>query len=347
MNKKFLVFAVVTLLVILAAAYLAGQRAPQTSVETTMLYPDLLDRINDIDRIDIRTADGHTLILKKADAWVIGNRDDFPALSGRIRALVVNLARLKVLEQKTSNPELYPRLQVEGSEDKPGKSTLLRLKAGNGETLVDLVIGKRREGNTPALYVRRGGEATSLLVAGVLEAEATPVAWLDKEILSIPADRIHSLSISHADGETLLLDRAAADKKNLKLHDIPAGQQPKSQVTLNSYLSLLEELRLRDVRARDQLQQDGPLDEAVITTFDGLRVTLRHGLQDDKQKIFTSFDVAVDGDADEIDETVRKEAAELQQRLGHWAYLLPGFKTRILERRLAELLQPIPEQKEK
>ncbi len=342
MNRKFLVFAIITLIVIVAAGYLAVQRAPQTTVETTLLYPHLLDRINDIDRIEIHTASGQTRILKKADHWVIGNRDDFPAVFGRIREMVVNLARLKVLEQKTSNPELYPRLRVEGTVDKPGSSTLLRLWTGNGETLVDLVIGKRREGKTPALYVRPAQQAASLLVAGGLEVDARPAAWMDKDIMSIGADRIRALVIRHADGETLRLDRPAADKKNLTLHDIPAGQQAKSQVTLNSYLSLLEELRLRDVRARASLNTEKPGDEVVITTFDGLRVRLRHGLLDDHQQQFTTFDVSVDDQNGKPDDKVRDEAAKLQRKLGHWAYLLPGFKTRMLTRKMADLLKPIP-----
>lgn len=346
MNKKFLVFAIITLGVIVAAGYLAVQRAPQTTVETALLYPHLLDRINDIDRIEIKTADGQTRILKKADHWVIGNRDDFPALFSQIRQLVVNLARLKVLEQKTSNPELYPRLQVEGTQDKPGKSTLLRLQTGDGATLVDLVVGKRREGKTPALYVRPVKQAASLLVTGVLEADAAPVAWMNKDILSVSADRIRSVSIRHANGEQILLDRLhVKGKKNLTLHDIPSGQKPKSQVTLNSYLSLLEEVRLRDARARASLKTDGPIDKTVITTFDGLRVTLHHGLLDDHKEQFASFDVSVDEQNGQVDAKVRKEAATLQAKLGHWAYLLPSFKTRMLTRKLADLTMPIPAKK--
>ena len=47
------------------------------------------------------------------ETWTVAERDNYPADTGRLRKLLLELAEARLLEEKTSNPELYDRLKVE------------------------------------------------------------------------------------------------------------------------------------------------------------------------------------------------------------------------------------------
>src|SRR5690554_4141837 len=102
-NKKLFILAIITLVVILAAGIAAQMRAPQTTVEKELLFPQLAGQINAVNSVTIQSHDGTVSLKQNNGQWVLESSDNYPALFNKIRAMLINLAELRIAEQKTSN----------------------------------------------------------------------------------------------------------------------------------------------------------------------------------------------------------------------------------------------------
>jgi hypothetical protein len=146
-NNKLLLFSAITVIVILAASITSKLQAPQVKREKELLLPELASRINDVTAITIKGSRRNVDLQKQNDIWIIKNADDYPAVFEKVRDTVISLSTLKVIAEKTDNPEFYSRLDVEGPEVADSRSLLLTLKDTSGKTMTSIIIGAPRHSN--------------------------------------------------------------------------------------------------------------------------------------------------------------------------------------------------------
>lgn len=380
-KSTFLTLTVVTVVVIIAAAIIVYQRAPQTELDKAILFPELMPNINDVARVEVRTRNAGVTLTQQGDGWVIENSGGYPALFEKVKASIVGMAQLRVLEGKTRNPSLYSRLGVKDVDDEDSKSILITLKDREGKIMGSIIVGKDRLTRTgtgpPALYVRKADTPQALLVEGDLDIDATVTSWLNPDIVDIASGRVREVTVEHPDGNQVTISRASTDEKDYTLTDIPDGMKLKSQVALNSLATALEEFRLDDVDARSNLP---PASESVVTTvmtFDGFIATIT--TRDVDTKSYSTFEFAFDEsavpaiEADDVPasegdisaapkgpgkntevpneektrhrlkskEEVEQEVATLNEVLSDWAFVIPEFKIAILTKHLDDLIKPL------
>jgi len=99
-NKKLIVLAIVTLAVILAAGIASRLRAPQSTINTQVLFPELAGRINDIAAITIKGNKGTIVLQQQGERWVLASADNYPALFNRIKQNVVGMSELRIVDEK-------------------------------------------------------------------------------------------------------------------------------------------------------------------------------------------------------------------------------------------------------
>mgnify|MGYP003334311045 CR=1 FL=1 len=126
-KNSIMILAVITVAVILAAGITARLRAPHSTVDKAFLFPGLADRINDVARIVINNNRRTLLLEQQQDQWVVASADNYPALINKVRQTVVGTADLRIVDQKTDNPDFYPRLGVEDPQTDDAQSQLLTL----------------------------------------------------------------------------------------------------------------------------------------------------------------------------------------------------------------------------
>jgi hypothetical protein len=69
--------------------------------------------LNAVTRLQIFKGDGsHVTLTRDATRWVVAERN-YPADTGQVRKLLLDLSALQIEEQKTSDPALYAKLGVE------------------------------------------------------------------------------------------------------------------------------------------------------------------------------------------------------------------------------------------
>ncbi|MDQ3959255.1 MAG: DUF4340 domain-containing protein [Pseudomonadota bacterium] len=382
MSKKSLaILAIITLVIGTAAWYLTEQRLPKTELAKKPLYPELLNRVNDIARIEVKTKDQDTVLVKQGEQWVIENRSRYPALFEKVKGAVLAIADLEILEGKTKNKELYPRLGVEDIETQGASSRQVVLLDQGGQSLAALIVGKKRTATSgrsiPAFYVRKVGEPQALLVKGALEdLPEKPIDWTDQSLLNIDSKRIREITIEPPGQGPLRIHRKDASTQDFTLDNILKGTKLKSQTALNGLASTLEFLQFEDVVTRASFTPPPNPTVTTLRTFDGLIAKVTTANLNDKAH--ASFEFAYDAEitaqaketpateekkpsADaaakpavsnqpakaetpktETRPSVEEEAVKLNEKTRDWVYILPGYKATLLTKTLSDLTAPEP-----
>ena len=347
-SNKLLLLAVVTLLALLAAFFMSKHRAPTTSLETQTLFPELLERVNEIKTIELAKHNRKLSLAELNGTWVISNADNYPADFGKVKSTLLELAELEILANKTRNAERYERLGVEDPFTDGANSLLLSVKDGGSNILASLIVGKARHSKAAedkaGLYVRLPEQDQALLVEGKLDVSANVSDWFTRELFNIGSSRIKQVEILHSDGSSVNLSREQ-DIDNLAVMNIPEGKEAQSDVIITRMGTLLEDIFVDNVIKAEKLDS-AEQTIARVETFDGLTVTITSARLDETN--YSSFEFSAKEAASESDsedegkETSRlEEAAELNRRLQGWAFAIPDFKFELFTRTLDSLTRTI------
>ncbi len=359
--KRFLIFGAVTVTTVALALWIAGLRAPERAIEKTPAFPGLMDRVNDIARVEIRGSGKETAIAKTGEKWVVANRGNYPAQFEKIKPLVIGIAQLEILEQKTSNPELYAKLGVEDMTAKDAASRQVSLQDAGGKTIAALLVGKE-PGNLgvqapDALYIRRLGEAPALLVQGRVKADADPANWVDTKLADIASTRIKELVLTPVDGTPVVIRKGKPEDKTFTLAAVPKGMKVKSQGVVESLATLLQDFNFEDVMAETEAKLPDKLAKASYKTFDGLVTTIMAVAVNARThaRFEFSFDPAAakkpanppkpEDKKAPPKPSVADEAKRLQDLTRGWVYVLPEFKGELLRKTFADLVASAKEDK--
>jgi hypothetical protein len=288
-KTAFFALSITTVLAVAAAMFVSKERAPESELAESALFPGLAEHINDVAHIEVKSKDQKTTVRKDGERWVIEDRAGFPALFDKVKATVVAVADLEVLEPKTTNKELYPRLGVEGIDAEPSSSVLVQLADGQSKPLAALLVGKPRSGGSPGTYVRRPDEPQAWLVRGRVEVSADPVEWMERELLNIASERIREITIEKAGDKPVRVFKKEPKDKDFVLADLPKGAKLKSQLTLNGLASALEQLRLDDVKKRSGFELPKGHTVTTLRGFDGLVAVVQSAVIDDKTHAIFDF----------------------------------------------------------
>jgi len=361
-----LILGVVAALAVALAAYVLGT---QKSIETPafapqVMFPDLRDELDSVDRLSVRSKDGAFDIIKTAQgAWLIPQISNYPAAPGKVRAALLALSDLQLVEPKTARPGRYPALGL-GAPADGGLGVDLGVWAGETE-LAHVIIGKRQgvaKPGTPALiYVRSPAAPQTWAARGRLDVGPLPINWIDKSVLGIGREDIAAFDVRLPDGTAYRLARAKPDEADVMLLKPPKGRTPAPSYTLNATAFAAADLLVDDVKPAGDVDfgPDASVTRVVVTTFDGLAVKLSLVKQGQTYwmkgraeavtpplKAEEKTPVPVPDDtAPAAAEQAKHRVAALNQTLAGWAYAIAKYKYDQMTKPLEALLaaKPKPE----
>jgi hypothetical protein len=354
--KAFVVLAAITLIVTVGAVYAVLSQPTTTTLRLVdePAFPTLRENPDAVAKVIVTTPGGDiTLVRETGDRWAALERYGYPVDSGRIRALVVALADMRLIERKTAQPEYYDRLQVEDPGTEDARSQLVRLETADGAVLAEAIIGKPRfrlTGTEPSgTYLRRPGEAASWLASGGVQIVEEVVEWLDDQIVDLNGRAIERIVIEPAGGAGYTLERDGPGDA-WRMAGLEDGEAPENP-DFARLSGALSGARLEDVKPRDQLTWPEESSLARVRTFDGLEMTVRLAKIDDAY--WATFDAdalepsdsgaaepetaATDEETDQVGDAQAEgieevsleepdppvDPAELDRRFSKWAYRIP------------------------
>lgn len=357
-TKTLVILSLVTVAVVLAAVF-SRQQSDEVSREGQLLFPKFIESINDVSEIEGVSGTERFTLSREGSRWVVRERSDYPALLDDVHQLLVGAAQLKRLEQKTSNPELHAKL---GLESETATSLRLTIKQTDGATLADVLVGNTRSGRSDPsrseYYVRLPDDDEAWLVQGKLPPHRTATDWLDKELLTLGNERVREARIVHPDGEEVVVHRDSSSTNDYELMGLPDSAQIESAYAVNRIANALTNVSLDDVKLASDLSFGEGL-SAELITFDGLRVNMETTQDGDVTyaRFSADFDAArVVAEEEPRSESTdlsnaapeatvgessgpsaEQEAEKLNSRWETWAYALPDFVVRDLNRRNTDL----------
>ncbi len=373
MNTRKLLLLVVAGLIAYGAWHVSQRKAPSTDVGNALLYPGLLDQLNESRSIEIQTGDDKFTLRRDGEKWSMVERNGYPVHVDKVRAALVQLSGLKIRESKTSKAENYPTLGVADTPASGGESRRVTVRGETGEPLVDLMVGKARQAKgveSPGHYVRRHGDATAYLVEGDLAIAVKPNDWIETAIVDIPVDRVRQVTLGHYGAQPVTVSKKDRKEQLFTLQNPPEGHDARSAAVVSSIGGLLLDMRLDDVIAANKVEGGTPRTIVDVQTFDGLVATLEQ--YDLDGRVFVTFKFAFNPDlvapaaeagkpdgaakdggaaAQAAPDTgappdVKAEVEKLNARVQGWAYELPDYKTRIIDKKMEDLIkvkgQPLP-----
>ena len=322
-------------------------------------FPALRANPDAVAKVALTTPEGsYTHVRETGDRWSALERYGYAVDEDQVRALVVALADMRLIEAKTSLPERYGRLEVEDVGAADAKSRLLRLESADGEVLAEAIFGKQQHRLTghqaAGTYLRRPGEAQSWLASGAVAIDPTVVDWLDARIVDLAPAQIARIEI-RPDSDAEYVVRRGAPDEPLQFADLEEGEALKPDAGLDRLAAAFADLRFEDVKPRSELAWPEADQSATAVTFDGVELTVRLARIDDEPwAIIDARQVAAarpapantaaeepaneaeGSEAVEIEDPAAAEeegaaeplpltADEINQRVQSWAYKVPGL----------------------
>jgi hypothetical protein len=358
-SQTLVILGLVTLAIVLAAIF-SQRESTGIPRQGEPLFPELMANINDTAEV-IRVSKDEALTLARHDGrWVVKEKANYPADVDKVHQLLVGTAQLRRVEPKTRKPELYDRLGVEDVDKEGAKSTKILLKNGNGSVLADFVLGENHwVTGQPSLrqyYVRLPDDPQAWLVEGNIPDDKSTNHWLNDDILTLDAERVREVKVTHPDGRKVIVRRAGPNTKDYQLVGLSKGAEVESASALNSIGNALTNITLEDVKPDLQVDFEKRAGLSVeLKTFDGLLVTMKTIKDGDNNlaRFRATFDASLvhkeksesdDKDANKKStlkepNVVQKEAETLNARWKGWVYVIPKYRIDVLAKKKSHLIK--------
>jgi hypothetical protein len=318
------------LVLIAIAIWLSSQRhLDRATMAGDLVLPGLETALNSVTEVRLTKGDQTRTTLKKgASDWTVGERE-YPADSGKVRKLLLDLGALNVVEEKTHTAANYPQLGVEDTTS--AQATGTRVAVVTPTKVYELIVGKSSSGKSG--YVRVPTTEQALLAAPMLAVDADPKHWLDHTLIDVGQDRVKEVEEKPAEGMAYTISREKKEQTDFTVSNIPKGRELSSPVAADPIAGSLGGMTFDDVHKAAAPAADAKVSHVIFHTFDGLQVDLA-GRKDTTHDLVTLTVTSTD-------KATTDEAKKLAAQVQGWEYEFPSYKYDAIFRSMDDLLKPV------
>lgn len=336
--QHFVALAIATLLSVFLSIglYAANYRFSTGKIEGTLLLPDLTRQSERIASIQLQQGDKKITLNRNGAAWTIAEREGYPANPDRVRALLLALSRMELVEQRTALKDKWKLLELEDPAAKDAKSRLVRLLDAKGAAIGEIVLGKARHDafgpGKGGIYVRRPAEQQTWLAMGDPKGGVDLKDWVALTAFELDTATITKITIEHPGEEPIVVEKGDGKESTFKLAKaIPEGMKLKQGFTIDQIGGGFAAIELDDVRRLAQTPTGDKVSIIKLETEGGPLVTFR--LRKDGDASWLSFSAT--GEKDDA----KKKAEAINARAVGWEFKLPQWKLDQIGRRMADMIE--------
>ena len=343
--RIFLGWLVVTIVTVVLAVFVVLDRptAKFDPIDRVPVFADLRSNPDAAAKVEVKSRFGSFSMVRGDNGWTTPDRFDYPIDSNDIRRLIVSISDMRYIERKTSMPERFERLEVDDVDGINAESAYVKITDATGAVLAESIIGRPSarfiDGSISGTYIREPNTNNVWLVSGIANVQTRLVPWLQRTIVSVPANTVARVELSSSEG-TVVLSRETPDTEDFVLADVPEGRVlDKRKIT--SISRALASVELEDIQPRGELTLPDDAQSANVTTFDGVSVSVKLAKIDNKN--WGTFSASYTGDPeDESDaaKAARASVDEINQRVSKWVYWLPSATFENMTAKSEDVLEP-------
>ena len=302
MNPKQLTILAV-LVAVAGGIYLmvnSGTGEPKKHEEAQKVGDNAVENLDvpSIDSVTITKPKQEVTLKKQGSAWVVVERDNYPADATKIRGLLYGIKDMRISENRSMRgsaalKELQLLDPKDAGEGGSGAGTVVKFSGGGDSGTV--TFGKQfASSGEPSRFIRTEDGAVHVATTTLYNVETDPPAYLDKSDF-FKVKKAKTISIAHEkpeDGYILFRETVASP---LALQD-PAEDEELDSAKLGSLNSLFGSMNFADYIIGDGAKPETTgLDKgssAVIETFDGFKYIVKVGNKTDDSKYYLSYEVS-------------------------------------------------------
>ncbi len=327
--RIFLGWLVVTVVTVVLAVFVVLDRptAKFDPVSREPVFETLRANPDAAAKVEVKSRFGSFSMVRKDGVWSTPDRFDYPIDQNDVRRLIVGISDMRYIERKTSRPERFERLEVDDVDGINAESAYVRIADADDKVLAEAIIGRPSarfiDGSSSGTYIREPDTNNVWLVSGVASVQTRLIPWLERTIVSVPANTVAGIELGSGD-EAVMLSRETPDTDDFVLADAPDDRALNGR-KVTTISRALANVDLEDVKPRADLALPDDAQTAKVTTFDGVTVTARLAQIDNKA--WGTFEAAYTGDpADQSEEAkaARASVEEINRRVGNWVYWVPS-----------------------
>lgn len=316
MSKQFSVLAVIAILAVGLGVWL-NQSPSKSTFESELLFEDLQQFANQLDKVEIKNAQGMLFSAKKLGGSWLGTFDpeqpDYPISQDKLASFVETLMRLKLVEAKTNKPKNFIRLGLQSIDKADSMATLVTFKAASRSWQV--LVGNTvtlGEGN----YVLKSRDTQSWRTDKTINLPIDKYSWLKQPILPFKEQDINS--VSRVDSFNWQIVKSASG--DFQLVDLPKDKELEYDSILSSVANNLSGLNFESLVAKENFEESlSLLTQLEVVTADSRVFQVMVSELDDKH--FVSFN-----------------ASEETEYWQNWVYQVSNFSARQLVKTVEDFL---------
>lgn len=340
MNFKSLVLLL--LLVGLGVGTYLYSTAKQTinasaNIGATVL-PGLEDALNNVNELEITAAGDQPLstIIRSESGWVIKQRNSYPADISKVRNALLSLAQAKIVEEKTSNKDLYAKLGVEDVSSSTAGGVKATIKYN--DQVAALIVGKPGPQINKSRYIRKADSDTSWLIDQKIDLKHQVDFWLQKSLLSIEPSEVAAVKITLLEDNSVLeITNSGDDEDTFEVTNLSDSESQVIAAELHQVTNALSSFQLLDVSTLEEFKDETPSMMVSYKLKSGVVIDLHAYDIDDAH--YTSVDVSLSPDLAVESKAEAQEFVDQTQALtSGWVYKIPNVTYDSMYKREADVL---------
>lgn len=347
--RSFAVLALATVASIALATHAVRQRnlPVRTATAGEAMFPNLLDRLNEVREIRVTTAEGKLTVASKDQGWVLAEKAGYPVDQAQVRSLALALANLQLVEAKTADAGRLSRLELEEPGGKGSKSRLVELTGAGGAPLAAAVIGKPSPSlygsGRGGVYVRRAGDNQAWLASGELDLPTDAITLIGDDVVDVPIGQVARVVLEPSGAAPVTLSRPDAAADFTVDATLPEGRKL-DPVKVEALAGALGGLTMSDVRPASKVVALPEQRRLRFETFEGDAVAaavqaIGEGDAAEHWVTLRAIDAGSSTDA----EGTSSDLEAAVRKLDGWAYKVPPYLADQLRGGLDQLLaDPAP-----
>ena len=290
-----------------------------------------------VGRVTISQGDARLTINKAGERWVVQERNDFPASTEKVRAMLLALSEANLAEAKTRRPASFNVLELEDPKDNAANSHLVQLAKADGSVLAEIIVGKTRAdafgAGKAGTYVRRPGDTQTWLIDKEVNAGVRLGDWTRERLFDTTPESIKAVTIE-TDGDTSYDIMRDSDGRTFKLVRMPDGKKLKFANAADDIVDTLSSFNLNEARKQDSPEANAAgitnVGIARLETDDGVKLYLK--VRKDAGGHWMTLSASGYGNG-------MKSAADLMALAAGWEFKIPAAQAERIFKKQADILE--------